>query len=144
MIPSNAKASISALDQRPERPGIFVIAVFVLLASFMMLAGLLCLVAPVSFARPAGYPLSGHFVHDAEAFQLGIGATLVLSLFCRDGLVVALAGYLVGNTAHMADHPIDQALGGQHWDAWLLGAVSALTGAALIAEVRRKSRRLSS
>jgi hypothetical protein len=135
-------AKAAAIDKRP-RPHLFVATLVVLLAALMVLAGLWCLLAPVSFARLAGYPLSVHFVHDAGAFQLGIGATLAFSLVCREGVVVALAGFFVSNTAHMLNHALDRPLGGHHWDAWLLGTIPVLTGLALIIQVRRNSRNRS-
>ena len=71
-------------------------------------------------------------MHDAGAFQLGIGLTLVLAVAWRDGLALALAGFLVANTTHAVNHAVDLDLGGHPWDAWGLAAVSLLTVAALV------------
>lgn len=60
--------------------------------TFMLAAGVYALAAPQSFAEFANFPDNVHFVHDAGAFQLGIGITLLLALAWSDGLAVALAG----------------------------------------------------
>ena len=77
-------------------------------------------------------PRHTHFVHDAGAFQLGIGLTLVLAVAWRDGLALALAGFLVANTTHAVNHAVDLDLGGHSSDPWGLAALSLLTAAALV------------
>jgi hypothetical protein len=76
---------------------------------------------------PSSLPNSG-----ADAFQLGIGVTLVLAVAWRDGLALALAGFLVANTTHAVNHAVDLNLGGRSGDPWGLAAVSLLTAAALV------------
>jgi hypothetical protein len=78
----------------------FVLAVTMLAGLFMTAAGVAALLAPSWFADAAGFPRHTHFVHDAGAFQLGIGFTLLLALAWRDGLALVLAGFLVANTTH--------------------------------------------
>jgi hypothetical protein len=51
----------------------FVLAVTLLAGLFMTASGLAALLAPGWFADAAGFPRHTHFVHDAGAFQLGIG-----------------------------------------------------------------------
>jgi hypothetical protein len=77
-----------------------VLAVTMLAGLFMTAAGVAALLAPSWFADAAGFPRHTHFVHDAGAFQLGIGFTLLLALVWRDGLALVLAGFLVANTTH--------------------------------------------
>ena len=77
-------------------------------------------------------PRHTHFVHDAGAFQLGIGVTLLLALAWHDGLALALAGFLVANTTHAINHAIDLDLGGHSGDPWGLAALSLLAAAALV------------
>lgn len=48
-----------------------------------------------------------HFLHDIGAFQIGIGAMLVLVATMRDGLYAALAGATVGQAVHIAAHVMD-------------------------------------
>jgi hypothetical protein len=101
-----------------------VLAVTLLAGLFMTAAGVAALLAPGWFADTAGFPRHPHFVHDAGAFQLGIGVTLVLAVAWRDGLALALAGFLVANTTHAVNHAVDLDLGGHPWDGWGLAAVS--------------------
>jgi PPOX class probable F420-dependent enzyme len=98
---------------------------------FMTAAGVAALLAPGWFADAAGFPRHPHFVHDAGAFQLGIGITLLLALIWHDGLALALAGFLVANTTHAINHAVDLDQGGHRGDPWGLAALSLLTAAAL-------------
>ena len=116
--------------------GGFVVAVTVLAGTLMLAAGVWALAAPQAFAEFAGFPASRHFVHDAGAFQVGIGATLLLALAWRDGLSLALAGFLAANSVHAVNHFVDLGLGGQASEAWALLAVSVLTAAALALRLR--------
>ena len=120
-----------------ERGRGFVLAVTGLAGLFMTAAGLAGLLAPGWFADTAGFPRHPHFVHDAGAFQLGIGVTLLLALIWHDGPALALAGFLVANTTHAVNHAVDLGLGGHPWDAWGLAAVSLLTVVALIVRLRQ-------
>jgi hypothetical protein len=110
----------------------FVLAVTLLAGLFMTPAGGAALLAPSWFADAAGFPRHTHFVHDAGAFQLGIGVTLLLALIWHDGLALALAGFLVANTTHAVNHAVDLDLGGRSGDAWGLAALSLLTAVALV------------
>ena len=97
----------------------------------MIAAGVVALLAPGWVADAAGFPRHTHFVHDAGAFQLGIGVTLMLAVAWRDGLALALAGFLVANTAHAVNHAVDLDLGGHSSDPWGLAALSLLAAVAL-------------
>src|SRR5512132_753245 len=110
----------------------FVLAVTLLAGLFMTAAGMAALLAPGWFADAAGFPRHPHFVHDAGAFQLGIGVTLLLAVAWRDGLALALAGFLVANTTHAVNHAVDLDLGGRSGDPGGLAALSLLTAAALV------------
>lgn len=77
-------------------------------------------------------PYNPHFLHDAGAFQIGIGATLLLALFWRDALAVALGGAAIGSILHTIAHVYDRDLGGKDSDPVFLGILSlVLTVAAL-------------
>jgi PPOX class probable F420-dependent enzyme len=78
-----------------DRSRRFVLAVTLLAGLLTTAAGVAALLTPSWFADAAGFPRHTHFVHDAGAFQLGIGVTLLLALACRDGVVLVLAGFLV-------------------------------------------------
>jgi PPOX class probable F420-dependent enzyme len=63
--------------------------------------------------------------------------TLLLSLAWRDGLALALAGFLVANTIHTVNHAVDLDLGGRASDPWSLGVLSVLAAAALWIRLRQ-------
>ncbi|PSK66831.1 hypothetical protein B0E53_01166 [Micromonospora sp. MH33] len=60
-----------------------------------------------------------------RAFQLGIGATLLLALIWADALAVALAGYIVGAAAHTVSHVVDADLGGSAAQIWAVSVAVA-------------------
>jgi hypothetical protein len=96
-------------------------------------AGLWALMDPRSFFEViATYPpYNHHLLHDIGAFNLGLGAALLLSLVWRDSLLVALTGVGIGATAHALAHWADQHLGGSPLDPPLLTvfALILLSGA---------------
>ena len=114
-----------------------VLAVTLLAGVFMVAAGAWALLAPSSFADAAGFPRHTHFVHDAGAFQLGIGITLLLAITWRDGPALALAGLLATSTVHAVNHAVDLDLGGHGWDPWGLAALTLATAIALIVRLRQ-------
>jgi PPOX class probable F420-dependent enzyme len=114
-----------------------VVAVTMAAGVFMVAAGGWALFAPGSFADATGFPRHTHFVHDAGAFQLGIGVSLLLATAWRDGLALALAGLLVANTAHAVNHAIDLDLGGHGWDPWGLATLTVLAAVALVIRLRQ-------
>ncbi len=72
-----------------------------------LLLGVWALVAPASFFDSIAVfePYNRHFVQDLGAFQIGLGATLVLAAFLTsDALVAALIGVGTGAVAHVASH----------------------------------------
>jgi PPOX class probable F420-dependent enzyme len=88
--------------------------------------GVWCLIDPYSFAKAVDFPVHEHFLHDVGAFQVGLGVTLLLALIWSDALATALAGYIVANTIHTANHIVDLDLGGSAAQAWALGAMSVV------------------
>ncbi len=119
------------------RSRVFTTLVLVAAGALMTAAGIWGLVAPRSFAAFAGFPYSRHFVHDAGAFQLGIGVTLLLASAWADAAAVALAGFVVTNTAHTFNHVVDLDGGGHGRDAWGLAVLSLLSLAALVVRMRQ-------
>ncbi|PXY22905.1 PPOX class F420-dependent enzyme [Prauserella muralis] len=102
------------------------------------LAGLATVVAGVwaladtgSFAAFAGFDEHVHFLHDIGAFQLGLGAGLLLGLIWSDALATVLAAFLVGNTVHVVNHVVDLDHGGSLYQPWALGVLSVLVAVAL-------------
>jgi hypothetical protein len=115
----------------------YVATILALSGTGMLAAGIWAGLAPRSFARFVEFPYHEHFLHDLGAFQLGIGATLLLALAWRDAATVALAGFLVANTLHAVSHAVDLDLGGRASDPYAIGAVSLLVAAALVLRVRQ-------
>ncbi|MEV0718712.1 PPOX class F420-dependent oxidoreductase [Asanoa sp. NPDC050611] len=113
------------------------IAITVLLALLSLTAGFWGLVAPDSFASFVDFPPSVHFVHDAGAFQLGLGAALLLALVWADGFTVGLAGYLVGSLAHTASHIVDRNVGGATGQTVLIAVSAVLAAVALVERWRQ-------
>jgi hypothetical protein len=123
-----------------DRSRRFVLAVILLAGLFITAAGVAALLAPGWFADAAAFPRHTHFVHDAGAFQLGIGATLLPAVAWRDGLALALTGSLVANTTHAVNHAVDLHLGGRSGDPWGLAALSLPTAAALVVRLGQLGR----
>ena len=109
-------------------------ALALLVGLFTLGLGIWALIAPASFYESiAGFPpYNEHFLHDAGAFQVGLGATLLLALRYRDALVVALGGFTVGAVAHAAAHVVDRDLGGRATDPLSLSIIALVALAALL------------
>ena len=120
-----------------SRPGGLDTAVAGLSGLFMLAAGAWALVSPRSFAGAVGFPHSEHFLHDAGAFQIGIGVSLLLALVWRDALATTLAALLMAAALHAVNHALDLDIGGRRLDAWLLGAWAVLVAFALWVRLRR-------
>jgi hypothetical protein len=136
------------LHQQPQVGRVsrlFVRLVVLVCGASMLAVGLWALIAPGSFAGWISFPpYNEHLIHDAGAFQIGIGAALLLSLLSTDALTVALGGFLVGGTLHVFNHGVDRHLGGHASDPWLLAAQVLLAAAALVVHLRGRSRRAGS
>jgi hypothetical protein len=134
---------------RPQRQvgrasRVFVTLVVLICAVSMLGIGLWALVAPMSFARWISFPpYNEHLIHDAGAFQIGIGAALLLSLLSDDALTVALGGFMVGGTLHALNHAVDSHCGHAS-DPWLLAGQVLLAAAALGLHLRGRSATRSS
>lgn len=85
-------------------------------------------------------PYNLHLIHDAGAFLLGLGASLLAALWWSDGLLVALAGGTVGAVFHEWSHIIDADLGGRRSDPWALGVLALLFAVALVWRLRTRGR----
>lgn len=84
-------------------------------ASFLAF-GLLAMAAPRSFftSLAAFPPYNQHFIQDIGAFQIGLGAVLLLAVYRRhDTLATALLGAGVGSLAHVVSHVMGSDLGGE-------------------------------
>ncbi len=119
-------------------PPRFVAALALALGVLTVALGLWALAAPRSFSATIApfAPYNEHYLHDLGAFQLGMGAGLLLAARGGDGLLVALGGYAIGGGAHTLAHLLDRDRGGHPADAPLLGALATLALAALALRTR--------
>ena len=92
----------------------FVVAVIG--ALFFLVSGSWAMLGPRSFfdAVATFEPYNQHFIQDIGAFQLGLGAVLLLAAVPSggDGLAIALLGTGVGSAAHVISHAVGHDLGG--------------------------------
>lgn len=88
-------------------------------AAAFLPTGLWAMVHPRSFFEQVAefHPYNQHFLQDIGAFQLGLGAVLLLvALRPRvDALTAALLGTGAGGTAHALSHVLGRDLGGKPW-----------------------------
>ena len=119
----------------PElRPGV---TAAVLISGLVALAIVIwAFFAPASFAEFVAFPYSRHLMHDVGAFQIGIGATLLLALLWADSIMVALAGYVVGSSFHVVSHIIDRHIGGNIYETLGLGLLVVIGLAGMYARAR--------
>ena len=99
-----------------------------------------------SFLLPANFysavasfsPYNLHLLHDAGAFQIGLGAVLVTAVLSGKGLAAALSGVLAGSLLHLAAHLLDIRLGGHPMtDLPVLTLIVVVLAMALYVELRR-------
>jgi uncharacterized membrane protein len=136
-----------AADQRTAVAGpAIVTAVVIAAAALMLIAGVWAFVWPEPFAAVVKFPVPQeyrHFVHDVGAFSIGIGATLLLALWWRDAIAVALGGFVVASAVHAVSHFIDRYLGGNPADWIVLTVLALIAAAALAARLRFLKERSS-
>ena len=124
---------------RPRLPGPTVSSWLAAVAGVGLAAtGAWAMLAPRSFYDGvATYPpFNEHLLHDIGAFLVGLGACLVVALWVRDGLVVALAGNVVGAVLHAVSHVVDRDLGGSSRDPWTMSALALALLLALVLRAR--------
>ena len=101
---------------RPESQNWFPRAVGVIGGVSFLAFGIWAMVGPVSFFETvaAFEPYNQHFLQDIGAFQIGLGAVLLLAAASdrADALAVGLMGVGVGSAAHTVSHLVGQDFGG--------------------------------
>ena len=116
----------------------FVSVVTAISGGWMVAVGVWALLAPRSFSAWIDFPpYHEHLLHDAGAFQIGIGVSVLAALWLSDALVVALLGFVVAGGIHTVNHWVDLQLGGHNYDAWLIGSSTVLAAVALALQIRR-------
>ena len=114
----------------------FATAAAIVAGTIMLAFGVWALLAPASFSDFIDYaPYNEHLIHDAGAFQIGIGVTVLMALRWTDALGVALAGFVVAGALHTLNHVLDLHLGGHAADPWALGALTLIAAAGLLARL---------
>jgi hypothetical protein len=88
--------------------------IVVLVGLFLVGFGFWAFLSPASFYDSIAVfpPYNQHFIHDLGAFQVGLGAALLLTQVWSDALLVVLGANAVGAAFHFAAHLIDRSLGG--------------------------------
>jgi hypothetical protein len=117
----------------------FVSAVAILVGLFLFVLGVWAFVAPHSFFEQLAMwqPYNKHFLHDVGAFQMGLGATLLLAIFVKDSLLLALTGVSVAAVLHAIAHAIDKAPGqGRPSDPYALGLLALVLVVAAVLRAR--------
>ena len=112
--------------------------------SFLVLGGWAMADPESFFDRIATFePYNQHFVQDIGAFQIGLGAVLLLAVvpLRPDALAVALLGVGIGSGAHTVSHIIGNDLGGTpETDIPLFTVTTVLLLAAGLAQWSRAGR----
>lgn len=105
---------------------------------FFLLPGVWAFLDPRSFYDQLATfpPYNRHLVHDIGAFQIGIGAALLLATRWHDAAFVALAGAAAAASVHLLSHIIDHDHGGNDSDIPVFAIVAALLIAAAAARWR--------
>lgn len=108
----------------------------------LVVFGLWAMVAPSSFFEQLAQfePYNQHFLQDVGAFQLGLGAVLLLALRYSDSLTSGLLGVGLGSAAHVVSHAVGTDLGGT--PAFDIPALALLSGALLVGGVMRVRHRI--
>ncbi len=110
-----------------------------LIGVIYLLSGAAAFFAPARFysAVASFSPYNLHLLHDAGAFQVGLGASLAAAAVAGRGLAPVLFGVLVGSLFHLSAHLIDIRLGGHPaTDLPILTGIVVVLTLALLLEVR--------
>ena len=98
-----------------RRTGPVMVAIAV--GAAMVVLGLWAMIAPRSFFERVALfePFNQHFLQDVGAFQIGLGATLLLAGLLQrlTAVTVALVGVGIGAALHAISHVVGIDLGGQ-------------------------------
>ncbi len=108
----------------------------------LVVFGLWAMIGPSSFFEQVARfePYNQHLIQDVGAFQLGLGAVLLLALRYSDSLASGLLGVGIGSSAHVVSHAVGTDLGGT--PAFDIPALALLSGALLVGGVMRVRHRL--
>jgi hypothetical protein len=123
-----------------SKPEPLVVVGVLLSAASMLVFGLWALLSPAGFVDYVNYhPLNEHLVHDAGAFQVGIGSALLFALAWSDALAVTLAGFAVASGLHTMTHFLDRHMGGHGTDVPILAVFTLIAVATIALRLRKKA-----
>jgi uncharacterized membrane protein len=125
------------------RAGVITSLVTALAGVFFLSFGLWAFFGTRSFFEEIAHfePYNRHLVHDLGAFQIAIGAALLLALvWPRDAVFAVLSGAAVGAVFHATAHIIDRDLGGRGSDPWTVSAIAVVLLLAAFARWRATAR----
>ena len=110
--------------------------------AFWVIGGAWAFVSPSTFFESVANfpPYNPHFLRDAGAFMLGLGAAIGFALRWSDALVVALGASAVAGVFHVISHVVDRAQGGSLRDTLGLGAVAVVVSLAAWAQHRSQKK----
>src|SRR5260370_16379341 len=114
-------------------------AVGAVIGGFYVVTGGWALLAPVSFfsAVATFSPLNIHLLHDAGAFQVGLGLALTVAVALRAPLRAPLIAVLGASVLHVIAHVEDIRLGGHpNTDLPVLSLICSSPATPLFVEVR--------
>ena len=103
-----------------------VVALTLLVAAVVLVAGIVGLVDPASFRDTLDLAASDGFTRLAGALQLGLGTALLLSLIWREALTATLAGAVVGGAAATLATATADGTSGTAVAGFAIGTVAAL------------------
>ncbi len=113
------------------------------IGAFYFVTGAWAFLAPMSFfsAVATFAPLNLHLLHDAGAFQVGLGLALTLPVALRAPLRAPLIAVLGASVLHVVAHVEDIRLGGHPTtDLPVLTSICVALAVALVVEVRAHRR----
>ena len=114
-------------------------AIGAVIGVFYLVTGAWALLAPVSFFNAVATfsPLNIHLLHDAGAFQVGLGLALTAPVALRAPLRVPLIAVLGASVLHVLAHVEDIRLGGHPTtDLPVLSLICVALAIALFVDVR--------
>ena len=106
--------------------------------AFWIIGGAWAFVSPSTFFESVANfpPYNAHFLRDAGAFMLGLGAAIGFALRWSDVLAVALGATAVAGVFHVISHVMDRAQGGSVRDTVGLGVFAVALSVAAWAQHR--------
>lgn len=127
------------IRDQPQGPRVGAVSLtlpILLCAVSMLSLGCWAFLLPRSFAEFIAYPpFNEHLIHDAGAFQIGLGVTLLAAAW-SDPVLVALSGFVVASGLHTLSHFMDRHVGGHAADVPALGLLTLIGLSAIYARFR--------